>query len=747
MATDDRSSSFELLHEKLRRWIWEKHWSALRDIQEEAIEAVLRTSDDVLISAATAAGKTEAAFLPICSKILDDRESVRAAGNGVKPQAGVQALYVGPLKALINDQWQRLDSLCESMEIEIHRWHGDVSQSAKQRLMRDPAGILLITPESLEALFVNHGYRLRNVFGRLTAIVVDELHAFPGTERGVQLQSLLHRLELLLGRRVRRIGLSATLGDMSIAARYLRPREVFPLNSVQGANADEVSSEPAVRSIVAQGTGGELLLQVRGYLHQPPALVDKDREKKDDDAPIRAIAAHLFKALRGSNNLIFANSRQRVEELSDGLRQLCEVNRMPREFWPHHGSLSKELRTDVEEMLKAGDLPISVVCTSTLEMGIDIGAVKSIAQVGVPPSVASLRQRLGRSGRRGDPPELRLYVIEEAVESKTAPQDAIRADLVESIAMVELLLGRWCEPPADGTIHPSTLVQQLLSLIAQHGGVTASQAWKWLCATGPFAGFTPESFAGLLRSLATHELIVQSADGTLLHGKVGEAIVGHYSFYSAFVSPEEFEIVWGSRSLGTLPVTDVLVGGCLVIFAGRRWRVLSVDESRKRIEVEPAPGGRVPRFKGDGHGLVHDEVRSRMFDVYESDAIPAFLDKGAAALLVEGRENFRRLQLSQTSLLRDGDSVVAFTWAGDRAMNRLCARLRLRGYSADKDGVAIVVDGCSVEALERELEELSRTPPPETEALAAGALNKEQQKYDRFLPEELLDLGYASQYF
>jgi ATP-dependent Lhr-like helicase len=748
MEQKSPSSSFELLHERLRRWIWNQNWDALRDIQEAAIEAILRSSDDVVISAATAAGKTEAAFLPICSRILIEREADSPDNSNAPPSAGIQALYVGPLKALINDQWLRLDLLCESMAIDVHRWHGDVSHSAKQRLMREPRGILLITPESLEALFVIHGARLRTVFAGLADIVVDELHAFPGTERGMQLQSLLHRLEVLLGRRVRRIGLSATLGDMGIAAHYLRPSEVFPKLARPGQALVEEGPSPNVRAIVSEAGGEDLLLQIRGYENRQPSMTAESGDaEEEDDAPLRAIATHLFKVLRGSNNLIFANSRGNVELLSDMLRRLCEENRIPREFWPHHGSLSKELRTDVEEMLKSGSLPISVVCTSTLEMGIDIGAVKSIAQVGVPPSVASLRQRLGRSGRRGDPPELRLYIIEEEITTKTAPHEAIRANLVESNAMLELLLEKWIEPPADETIHPSTLVQQVLSLIAQNGGVTAKDAWRTLCSTGPFAQFTPELFADLLRALGSHDLVVQSSDGTLLHGKKGEAIVGHFSFYAAFVSPEEFEIVYGSTRLGSLPIVEPLTESSLVIFAGRRWRVLSVDQDKKRIDVVPAPGGRVPRFSGQGQGLVHDEVRRRMLSIYESDAVPAFLDKSARRLLAEGRDNFRRLELSRVRIVRTGDSSLLFPWAGDRAMNRMCAQLQLRGLDVSKDGVALVVHGIKPERLEREIGELSGQEPADRTQLAAGVLNKVQQKYDCYLPKDLLDLGYASQNF
>ena len=170
----ETSVSFDLLHERVRRWIWDQQWSELRDVQETAIRTIVRGDGDVIISAATAGGKTEAAFLPICSTLLDER-----AVNGV------QVLYAGPLKALINDQWRRLEGLCETLEIPVHRWHGDVTSAARDNLIKKPDGILLITPESLEAMFVRRGSDVARIFGGLRYIVIDDLHAFIGRERGM----------------------------------------------------------------------------------------------------------------------------------------------------------------------------------------------------------------------------------------------------------------------------------------------------------------------------------------------------------------------------------------------------------------------------------------------------------------------------------------------------------------------------------------------------------------------------------
>lgn len=711
------SAGFERLHEQIQRWVWDQGWTELRDIQERAIGPILDGGRDVIIAAATAGGKTEAAFLPICSRVIE------------LPSGSIRALYVSPLKALINDQFDRLDRLCERLEIPVHRWHGDVSSGHKRHLLSDPAGILLITPESLEALFVLRGTAIAKLFGNLDFVVVDELHSFIGTERGQQLQSLLSRLELVLRRRIPRIALSATLGDMELAAEFLRPGRALPCEIL-------VSSESR------QG----VRLQVRGYRLKPPdPAAERDGAAVDplDDAAVPMIGAHLFETLRGKDNLIFANSRRNVEVYSDHLRGLCEQARVPNEFWPHHGSLSKELREHAEGVLKDPNIPASIVCTTTLEMGIDVGSVATIAQVGVPPSVSGLRQRLGRSGRRGEPSIVRIYIEEPELEPSSPPQDWLRTELVEAIAMVRLLVAKWCEPPNAGALHLSTLIQQVLSLIAQYGGCKAIEAWRVLCRDGAFPAVTEEVFVKLLRELGGHDLIIQTSDGTLLLGGKGERIVNHYSFYTAFVTPEEYHLVSGGQELGTIPVSHPLSDGGYIIFAGQRWRVVSVDVERRIVELEPSPAGRAPRFTGGGAD-VHERVRQEMKAVYESTDISPFLDPIGRTLLQEGREAYTSYRLNRVPLVEYGSNVALFCWAGDRILDTLLVQLRARELPVERDGIAIVVNDFSVDALIPHLRALAAQGPGDALELARTVANKLVEKHHLYLSEELLSLDYAS---
>lgn len=724
------SSAFHSLHPKIQRWLWRQEWGELRAIQEEAIPAILKLPQenaDLVIAAATAGGKTEAAFLPILTALADH------------PGGSVQTLYVSPLKALINDQFQRLESLCAELEVPVHRWHGDVAASRKRQVLNAPSGILIITPESLEALFIVQGTRIRPLFDRLAFVVIDELHAFLGSERGRQLQSLLHRIELTVRRRVPRVALSATLGDMDLACDFLRP----------GGGGQ-------VRRIVSRESGQEVRLQVRGYRILPPKLTPKQVEDKEaagesvdleDQVPGDAvqIAQHLFDRLRGGHHLIFANARSAVEQHADLLRRACERQGIPNEFWPHHGSLSRDLREEAEAAIKDRSRPASAVCTTTLELGIDVGAIESVAQIGPPPSVSSLRQRLGRSGRQGGAAAvLRGYIQEPEVEPKTPPHDTLRSDLVQTIAAVQLLLAGWFEPPITGALHLSTLVQQVLSLIAQFGGVRADQAWKALCQEGPFAAVDRRLFIAFLRSLGERELIVQESGGEILLGPVGERLVNHYSFYSAFQTPEEYRLTSNGKVLGSLPVSQSLIPGLQLVFGGRRWVVLSVDEEHKTIDLAPARGGRLPGFLGQSAAPVHDRVRQEMLAIYRSGDLPPFLDATARDLLAEGRENFRRYGLGEKALLEWGGDTLLFCWRGDRVLDTIVVWGQSRDLKVNREGLALIFEEVPARELRAILASLAAPGPPDALELAATVRNRQTEKFHPFLSDDLLAADYAA---
>ncbi|CAD0187184.1 MULTISPECIES: DEAD/DEAH box helicase [Roseobacteraceae] len=704
------SSAFDKLARPVQKWIRQKGWRELRDIQARSIRTICESNADLIVAASTAGGKTEAAFLPLISQVLDE-----PSGG-----TGFDLLYIGPLKALITDQAMRLEGICQEAELPVVPWHGDVSQSIKTRALISPKGILLITPESLEALFIRRGLEIARLFGATRAVVIDELHTVLDSERGVQLRSLLTRLELAIKRPIRRIGLSATLGDMDLAKAYLRP---------DAANA--------VQLIEADGGEAELKLQLRGYL--------SGDEDENSPSATDAIAAHLFKHLRGSDNLVFAGARQRVEIYADRLRELCEREHLPQEFYPHHASLSREHRDFVERRLKDPAKPTTAVCTSTLELGIDIGDVTCVAQIGAPFSVAALRQRLGRSGRReGQPAILRQYAVEAKLTPESSFVDRLRLGLIRSIAMIDLLLEGWCEPPKPQALHLSTLVHQILSVIAQRGGASASVVYNVLCREGPFRKVTTEVFADVLRAIGHPEtgLIEQVGSGLLLLGPAGEKLVEHYSFYAVFQTPEEFRLVAEGRDLGTLPIDNVLAPGMLLIFSGRRWVVQEIHDREKVIVVKPAKAGVPPVFGGDA-GDIHDKVIDRMFAVLEGDSSPAYMDTVSLMMLEEARAHYEQLGFRANNLHTIGEhtSVIA-TRVGTVKTSTLALALRSEGFSVElHDGFLMVEAGDETPDLQTVLAHIRSGEPVD---LFAGAGNLMSEKFHPYLSQPLLELDAIS---
>ncbi|MEW5070739.1 DEAD/DEAH box helicase, partial [Pseudomonas aeruginosa] len=710
--SSSESAGFALLEPRIQRWIWSEGWTSLRDAQERAIPALLGADQDVIIAAATAAGKTEAAFLPILTNLLQDIETPGAV------------LYISPLKALINDQWDRLARLCDELELPVIAWHGDISASRKHRFLKSPEGILLITPESLEALFVNRGTSLAGLFANLRYLVVDELHAFIGSERGKQLQALMHRVETIIGRPLPRVGLSATLGDMMLAAAFLRPNAPHHVSVIE-----------------SKGSGQILKVQIRGYVESKQA----HPIQSDDEvfSPDHAIAEHLFQVLRGSNNLIFPNSRTQVEWFADNLRRRCEQDGLPNEFWPHHGSLAKDIREETEKALKGGDRPATAVCTTTLELGVDIGSIKTVVQIGAPPSVASLRQRLGRSGRRpGEAAILRSYCKERQLGVGSPLSDRLRQGLLQSIAMIRLLMQGWFEPPRVHGLHLSTLVQQCLSVIAQRGGATAAELWSTLIRNGPFTEVEQGSFLSLLRALGERDLITQETSGLLLPGVVGERMINHYDFYSAFVSNEEFRLVCDGKPLGALPISRPLTVDQRIIFAGRRWRVTSVDTEAKVIVVRSDSGGAPPSFDGLG-ARVHDRVRQEMKTVLLETNVYPYLDTTAQELLAQARSAFSDLGLAHSSMTESGGKTYLFTWQGDWTNDALAILLTHTGLASENSGLVIEVEGDRT-SLESKLREIVEWDGIDESNVLADVQNKAQEKWDWVLPPALLMQSYAT---
>ena len=724
VSASDLETSYDRLHPKIRRWIRDQGWEELREIQARTILAVLDGQQDIIIAATTAAGKTEAAFLPILTLIAE------------RKQTGFSVLYVSPLKALINDQFRRLEELCESMEISVVKWHGDASQAGKKKALSKPEGVALITPESIEAMFTRRPADAYRLLGSADFIVVDEVHAFLQGPRGLHVASLLRRIDAVAKEPARRIGLSATIGDLGQAAAWLRPTDPNHVEILMGAT-----------------DAPELRLQIRGYV-EPPDLDDPDRAEGAEAASeegriaLDFIADHLFENLRGSNNLVFGGSRRTVESAADRLRRRCEKASVPNEFFPHHGSLSKTLREELENRLKVGNLPTTAVCTSTLELGVDIGSVKSVAQIGAPRSLSTLRQRLGRTGRRrGIPSVLRIYVREPYVGLKTGVLDRLHPGTIRAVAVMRLLLAGFVETPGPIPEVASTLIHQILSVIAERGGVRPKPLFDLLCGPGPFSTIGMSDFADLLRHMGspTIGLVEQAPDGIMMLGEQGEKIVQSRDFFAIFETAEEWKLTVGGRTLGTLPISFPVHQESLVVFAGQRWMVQDLDEKTKTLFVMPHPGGIVPRFERLGVEPADDRLAAEMRAVYLSPDVPAYLDTTAKLLLAEGRETFRALDLDRKSFVIEDRDLHLFLWRGSQAVAVFGAALAMAGLAAEVHDFGVTLEKTSPTEIQPILAKLGKMTSIDPGDMAAFVSNIKVGKFRDFVPEGLARGQWAKQ--
>lgn len=695
------SISFDLLDERVRQWIWRQGWTSLKDIQENAIPVVLASNSDVIISASTAGGKTEAAFLPILTSMLQRGKSF-----------GYQVLYVSPLKALINDQYRRLSDMTAGMGIDVIPWHGDIDASRKTRSLKNPNGIVIITPESLESFLINRERFVLAAFSSLQYVVIDELHSFIGTERGKQLQSLLSRIEQITHRHIPRIAMSATFSDYDAVKYFLR----------------NDGSKPC--AIPPQGESN----------HEIKILVKEYIASEDTDITI-LISKDIYNNLRGSNNLVFTNNRGDAEEYAVRLSDICEENGVPNEFRVHHGSISKIERESVEQVLQRGEHPVTAFCTSTLELGIDIGKVKSIAQIGTAISVSGLRQRLGRSGRRNEPSILRVFSIEKKDDGLLHD---LRSSLVQNIAIIELMREHRYETPSISKYHFSTLIQQILALIAQFGGFYPKDGWTMLCQNGAFKNVSPELFLELLKALGEKNVISQLTTGQIVVGKLGERILKAPDFYTAFVSPIDLDVInkANSKRIGMIQFKPQV--GKVIILSGKRWLVESWDDLTSKVYVSSIKFGGVAMFCGNGTDIDRIIVE-KMREIYQTDTIYPYLDErtGAKEHLELSRLFFLHNNIENTSFLRYGDETYFFTWAGTK-VNRTIALLAQYHLNIQCDYGSFYVLRLTLENVEL----LRQKVMPDIVELASILPRqcKTFQKYDYLLSDRLLDVEYSCTY-
>ena len=621
----------------IQEYIYRKGWEDLRQVQVDACNAILDGDGHVIISAGTASGKTEAAFFPILS--LLDRD----------PPKSVGVMYIGPLKALINDQFQRLEELLQAREIPVWPWHGDVSQSVKKRALAAKEGVLQITPESLEALLMGKPREAKELLCDLRFVVIDEIHALMGADRGLQMLCLLERLEKLAGCRPRRVGLSATLHDYGPALAFLR-----------GATDRE--------AVAVDVSGGKRRLSLCAQCYSLP-------EDGDEGESARAeMNTFLYDHSHKKKCIIFTGSRGAAEETVSSLRAIAQRRQEPDVFHVHHGSLSAATRREAELALKEGTGPTVAAATLTLELGIDIGKLDSVIQVGAPYTVSSFVQRLGRSGRRTGVSQM-MFVCPWKRQEPGTPED-LPWELLRSIAVIQLYVEeRWVEPFEKKPKPFSLLAHQTLSTLMSQGELSPADLARLVLPLAPFRDtVTQQEYRDLLRYMLREEYLGRMDGGGLIVGLRAEPIVNHYSFYAVFPEEESYRVLTKEGEIGTL-TRRPQPGGTFVL-AGGVWQAAVIDDNRKVIHATAAHGQAAASWEGS-QGDIHSRVIARVKQVLQEDVVYPYLLPQARAALAEARTLARKLGILEERVIKaGGNTLLLFPWTGTRQVRTMESLLR-----------------------------------------------------------------------
>lgn len=734
---------FYLLAPFIREFIYNRGWTKLRGIQVAACHVIFETEDNLLLSAGTASGKTEAAFFPILSQFDAD------------PPASVGALYIGPLKALINDQFERLNDLCREADIPVWHWHGDVAQSHKEKLIKNPSGILQITPESLEALLMHRHSDIVRLFGDLRYVVIDEVHALMRGDRGAQVLCLLERLSRMAGVNPRRIGLSATIGDLDLAGKWL------------GSGTGRATATPKIEvagtrwrlSMAHFYTSGDK--EGAKEAEEPPErengaqievlTAEPEEVKKEDLAPESADAglAYIFEHTRGKKCLVFPNSREECEAVTSTLRQYCELKNEPDRFYIHHGNLSASYREDAESAMKDETNRFTTVTTATLELGIDIGLLERAFQLGAPFTVSSFLQRMGRTGRRGAPPEM-WFVIREEEQLPTAPlPQLIPWELLRAIALVQLYLeDRWVEPPKTGRLPYSLLYHQTMCTLAGAGELRPAELAARVLTLTPFKNISQEDYKCLLNHMLVTGHLQRTDERGLIIGLKGERQVNSYKFFAVFKENEDYTVRWKSQELGTIVLPPPV--GERIALAGRVWVITELDYKKKLIFVEPVKG-QVPAFFGLCPGDINTRVLERMKTaLYESRTYP-YLLQNAKDRLAEARLLVSNADaLGNPLIYLGGETWCLFPWLGtyaflalERFLKLKCApELSLTAVESVRPYYITFKMRRSPDEFLEAIRDIASRPLDPMELLYPGEVPV-FEKYDEFVPDELVRKGFA----
>lgn len=670
------SDAFDLLHAAVRHHVVNSlGWRELRPLQEAAI-APLLGGEHALLLAPTAGGKTEAAFFPVLSRMLQE------------DWHGLSVLYLCPIKALLNNLHGRLQSYGAWVGRRVALWHGDVSDRDKQEVRREPSDVLLTTPESLEVMLTSKRADPRQVFGGVRVVIVDELHAFAGDDRGWHLLAVVERVARIAGRALQRVGLSATIGNPDALLEWL------------------AGHAGGTRQVVAPAAAGG-----------PPPEVRLDHVETLDNA-----ATVISRLHRGEKRLVFLDSRARVEQIAAALR-----GRGVRTF-VSHSSVSLDERRQAEEAF-AQESDCVIVATSTLELGVDVGDLDRVIQIDAPGTVASFLQRLGRTGRRAGTTRNCLFLT-------TSDDGFLRA-----AGLLDLWARGYVEPIEPPPLPYHVFAQQVMALALQTGGLGRHEWREWIGAVPCFAAMMDAAEAIIVHMLQAG--ILHEDQGRLWFGAEGEKQFGYKNFlelYSVFTSPPLFTVLHGRTELGLVHESTFLARKSepvTLLLGGRSWTVRSLDWSRRCAYVEAAQGGGRSRWCG-GSRVMHFALARAIRRVLVGGELAGRPSQRALAALDSLRLDFAWVDDTSSALVRGASGDVRWwTFAGLRANVVLAAGLDDMVATAQvRDNLAIPMrPGVDAEVLRARLGEVGGAEA----AVGALSLDLAQMKFSACLPEALAE--------
>jgi ATP-dependent Lhr-like helicase len=718
---------FERYAPFVQDFIYANKWDELRGIQVAAAEAIFDTDDNLLLSSGTASGKTEAAFLPVLTELHN------------APSKSVGVLYISPLKALINDQFKRLEQLLIDSNIPVTRWHGDASQTKKNELVKNPQGILQITPESLESLVSGKRGACITMFSDLRFIIIDEVHYFMRDARGLQLLCVLERVQRLTGVIPRRIGLSATLGDLSLAIDWLNT----------GTNRECAAP-------VTDDGKRKIRLHIERFVN----YADKrDYEERDGSGNVVNMAGgdqgdrehfeYLFKQTLDKKTIIFTNSREETEFTLANLREIALQNKSPDIYRVHHGNVSALLRETTEDEMKNDDEKIVTGATVTLELGIDIGSLDQAVQIGAPLNVASFAQRLGRCGRRGQVPQLLFTFVESIKIDSSDVLGPINWEFLRMIAIIELYTREhWIEPIYPRRHAYNLLYHQTLSILKSDGEQSPAHLAQALLSLGSFRDIPQEDYRQLLSHLINIQQLERTERGGIIIGREGEKSVNSHKFLSVFLAPEYLLVKDENRTIGT--VDKIYPVGVRFALAGMTWETIDVNAKSKVIFVKRVPGISVVDWDVDSEIDIHTILSQKIRSVLECDDMYPYLSSRCRERLNEIRYIARNSGILQNLITPlSGMKFAIFPWVGTRQIFTLHYALLHRKIKnklpwitcpyleAQFDGNADELEEIIGDILSSNLNMYDLPIPEKMQVLG---------KYNEFIPKNLLRKQFIEDY-